>query len=88
MVRRFIGNVLRTIKQAGVAKVSVKSRVGYGKQCFRALLSLSRSADLLFTIVIMYIRLRELFHTHNRIIFNNAWDGRLQECLYTVGLVL
>jgi len=54
------------MKQVGVAKVSVNSRVGYGKQCFRAWLSLSTSADLLFTIAIMYIRF------HSRIIFNNT----------------
>jgi hypothetical protein len=34
MVRRFTRSVLRSMKQAGVAKVSVNSRVGHGKQCF------------------------------------------------------
>lgn len=72
MVRRFTRSVLRSMKQAGVAKFSVNSRVGYGKQCFRAWLSLSTSADLLFTIVIMYIRLHESFRTYSRIIFSNA----------------
>jgi len=72
MVRRFTRNVLRNMKEAGIAKVSVNRRVGYEKQCFRAWLSLSTSAGLLSTIAIMYIRLHELFLTHSRIIFNNT----------------
>jgi len=71
MVRRFTRHVLRNKKEAGVAKVSGTSRVGYGKQRFRAWLSLY-TADLLSTIAIMYIRLHELFHTHSRIMFNNT----------------